>query len=78
MVTLAVPWAAVRLDDHLAAGWPQQAASGRGHEKEICHGRKQCVWINSCIPQIAIATGSSSLINASVGVEVGARKRILL
>ena len=57
---------------------PNRLRPVAGMKKEICHGRKQCVWINSCIPQIAIATGSSSLINASVGVDVGARKRIWL
>ena len=30
VVTVAVPWAAVCLDDHLVAGWPQQTVSGRG------------------------------------------------
>ena len=43
MVTVVVPWAAVCLDDHLVAGWPQLAVSGTTVEEMGNSHGKHCL-----------------------------------
>ena len=51
---MAVPWAAVCLDDHLVAGWPQQTVCGRGRMKrKFATEEIQCVDKNHAFPNQA-------------------------